>query len=137
MNIARNIVGYLLFSGLAISLMAQTDNSLREGDKTDPAINPIYNYYEWKNEIPENCPFERSKDIKGVIFSGRYANYTGADTWYLQSAPDGNMYSAWTDGKIDGFSTNSNIRSQSTGQAKITGTDPVQHRRTLSHYSPG
>jgi hypothetical protein len=104
---------------------AQTDNSRREGDKTDPANNPIYNYYEWTNEIPGDCPFTRSEVIRGVIFTGRYANYTGADTWYLQSAPDGNMYSPWTDGYIDGFSTNSNIRSQATGQAKITGADPV------------
>ena len=125
MNKIRYTSYCLMVCLLPLNLFAQTDNSLREGDKTDPANNPIYNYYEWKNEIPENCPFERSTAIKGVVFSGRYANYTGADTWYLQSGPDGNMYSAWTDGKIDGFSTNSNIRSQSTGQAKITGTDPL------------
>jgi hypothetical protein len=108
-----------------VPLLAQTDNNKREGNMADPAINPIYNYYEWANEIPEDCPFERSEDIKKVVFTGRYANYTGADTWYLQSAPDGNMYSPWTDGNMDGFSVNSNIRSQSTGQAKIIGTDPV------------
>lgn len=105
--------------------LAQTDNGKREGDKADPAINPVYDYYEWKNEIPADCPFARSKDINKVIFSGRYANYTGADTWYFQSAPDGNMYSCWTDGKIDGYSCNSNIRALSTGQAKIIGKDPL------------
>ena len=106
-------------------LFAQlTDNSKREGDKADPAINSIYNYYEWENKIPEDCPFEKSTDINKVVFTGRYANYTGADTWYLQSAPDGNMYSPYTDGTLDGFSVNSNIYSQSVGQAKIVGTDP-------------
>ncbi len=114
-----------MFCLMPACLPAQTDNHLREGDKADPAINPIYNYYKWKNDIPENCPFEKSKDINGVVFTGRYANYTGADTWYLQSAADGNMYSTWTDGYVDGFSTNSNIRSMSTGQARIIGNDPL------------
>jgi hypothetical protein len=109
----------------ALFLGAQTDNSRREGSFADPAINPVCKYYVWENEIPEYCPFERSKDIKKVVFTGRYANYTGADTWYLQSAPDGYMYSHWTDGNIEGFSVNSNIRSKSTGQAKIKGNDPV------------
>jgi hypothetical protein len=104
---------------------SQTDNRKREGDMADPAINPVYKYYEWKNEIPANCPFERSKDINKVIFSGRYANYTGADTWYFQSAADGHMYSCWTDGSIEGFSCNSNIRALSTGQAKVVGSHPL------------
>ncbi len=119
------IVTTIFFVALQLEMVAQTDNSKREGNQADPAINPIYNYYEWENEIPEDCPFEKSKDIKKVVFSGRYANYTGADTWYLQSSADGNMYSHWTDGDINGFSTNSNIRSKSTGQAKIIGNDPL------------
>ena len=102
-----------------------TDNNKREGDMTDPAINPIYNYYKWANDIPADCPFDKSEDLTEVIFTGRYANYTGADTWYLQSGHDVNLYSCWTDGSINGFSTNSNIRSQSVGQAKITGNHPL------------
>ena len=116
----------LLILCIPISLLAQlTDNRLREGDKADPAINPIYEYYEWENEIPDDCPFERSTDIEKVIFTGRYDNYTGADTWYLQSASDGHLYSCWTDGTIEGFDTNSNIRSNAVGQARITGNDPL------------
>lgn len=111
---------------IALSANAQlTDNRLREGDKADPAINPIYDYYEWENSIPANCPFERSEDISRVVFTGRYANYTGADTWYLQSGGDGNLYSCWTDGVLDGFATNSNIRSNAVGQARITGNHPL------------
>ncbi len=49
-----------------VPLLAQTDNNKREGNMADPAISPIYNYYEWANEIPEDCPFERSEDI-GLI----------------------------------------------------------------------
>jgi hypothetical protein len=115
----------VVLGGLTILNGQTTDNSMREGALADPANNPIYAPYEWDNEIPEDCPFERSTAINKVIFSGRYANYTGADTWYLQSGSDGNMYSCWTDGNIDNFSTNSNIRSQSTGQAKIIGSDPL------------
>ena len=119
---------FVFFSILVFSnsLFAQlTDNTKREGDKTDPAINPIYEYYEWENSIPDDCPFERSKDLSKVVFTGRYANYTGADTWYLQSGGDGNLYSCWTDGEMDGFATNSNIRSNAVGQARITGHDPI------------
>ncbi|RDY61127.1 DUF7402 domain-containing protein [Flagellimonas nanhaiensis] len=102
-----------------------TDNTKREGDKADPANSPIYAYYEWENEIPNDCPFEQSEDITKVVFTGRFANYTAADTWYLQSANDGNLYSPWTDGEMDGFSTNSNIRSNAVGQAKVIGSDPL------------
>jgi hypothetical protein len=97
----------------------------REGSRTDPAINPIPRRYEWPNDPPADGPFERSKDIRGVVFTGRYANYTGADTWYFQGAPDGHQYSCWTDGEIDGFRCNSNIRAQATGQARIEGNDPL------------
>ncbi len=107
----------LVFKSLLFAQL--TDNTKREGDLTDPAINPIYAYYEWENNIPEDCPFERSEDILKVMFTGRYANYTGADTWYLQSGGDGVM---------EGFATNSNIRSKAVGQARITGHDPLNLR---------
>ncbi len=116
----------LVFKSLLFAQL--TDNTKREGDLTDPAINPIYAYYEWENNIPEDCPFERSEDILKVMFTGRYANYTGADTWYLQSGGDGNLYSCWTDGVMEGFATNSNIRSKAVGQARITGHDPLNLR---------
>jgi len=90
------LVFSLVLNGLLYAQL--TDNALREGDKADPAINPVYDYYEWENPIPEDCPFERSDDILKVKFTGRYANYTGADTWYLQSGGDGKLYSCWTDG---------------------------------------
>ncbi len=116
----------LVFSSAIIAQL--TDNTKREGDLTDPAINPNYEYYEWENNIPDYCPFEQSEDISKVVFTGRYANYTGADTWYLQSGGDGNLYSCWTDGVIDGFATNSSVRSNSVGQARITGNNPINLR---------
>ncbi len=72
----------------------------REGDQLDPAIQPGYAPYEWANDPPLNHPGEKSKSITGIRFTGRYANYTGADTFYPTWAPDGHLYSAWTDGYI-------------------------------------
>lgn len=80
----------------------------------------------WKSEPPEGCPFEPSQQIKGIAFTGRYANYTDADTWYPSWAEDGNMYSGWTDGEIGKESCHSSGGAKArTGNAKITGDDPL------------
>jgi len=80
----------------------------------------------WKSEPPAGCPFEPSKDIKGIAFSGRYATYTDADTWYPSWADDGNMYSGWTDGEIGKESCHSSGGAKAhTGNAKIIGDDPL------------
>ncbi len=80
----------------------------------------------WKSEPPEGCPFEPSKDIKGIAFTGRYATYTDADTWYPSWAEDENMYSGWTDGEIGKESCHSSggVKAR-TGNAKIIGNDPL------------
>lgn len=52
---------FVLFFTLGFEsfLIAQlTDNTKREGDLTDPAINPIYEYYEWENSPPEAAEIE-------------------------------------------------------------------------------
>src|SRR4030042_1522970 len=54
----------------------------------------------WASEVPPGCPFERSKDLVAVAFTRNAVAYTDADTWYPSWAPDGNMYSGWTDGEI-------------------------------------
>lgn len=80
----------------------------------------------WKSEPPEGCPFEPSRDIKGIAFTGRYATYTDADTWYPSWADDGNMYSGWTDGEIGKESCHSSGGARArTGNAKIIGDDPL------------
>ncbi|HEK86175.1 MAG TPA: DUF4185 domain-containing protein [Candidatus Aminicenantes bacterium] len=80
----------------------------------------------WKSEPPEGCPFEPSKDIKGIAFTGRYATYTDADTWYPSWADDGNLYSGWTDGEIGKESCHSSGGAKArTGNAKIIGDDPL------------
>ena len=72
----------------------------REGTALDPAVQPDYNLYDWPDDPPQNCPFEQSTQITGIRFTGRYANYTGADTFYPMWAADGHQYSTWTDGFI-------------------------------------
>ncbi|MCB0729859.1 MAG: hypothetical protein KDC88_02400 [Ignavibacteriae bacterium] len=72
----------------------------RESTSIDPAVQPDYNEYDWPDNPPEDCPYEQSNEIKRIHFTGRYANYTGADTWYPMWASDGNQYSTWTDGFI-------------------------------------
>ena len=34
----------------------------------------------WKSEPPVDCPFPQSQDFPGIVFVGRFANYTDADT---------------------------------------------------------
>ena len=75
----------------------------------------------WFNEIP----VEASQHIVNIGFTGRYANYTDADTWYPTWASDGNLYSPWTDGTIGDEECISYTREKAhTGQAKIIGDNP-------------
>jgi hypothetical protein len=76
----------------------------------------------WFNEIPT----EHSDNIVNIGFTGRFANYTDADTWYPTWASDGNLYSPWTDGTIGDEECISYTREKAhTGQAKIVGDDPL------------
>lgn len=56
--------------------------------------------FRWPSTIPEGCPFPLSEQYAGVEFTGRYRNYSNADTWYPTWAEDGNLYSPWTDGYL-------------------------------------
>jgi hypothetical protein len=80
----------------------------------------------WPSQPPADCPFKASESFSGVEFSGRNANYTGADTWYPSWAADGNLYSPWTDGKVYGVKAASYGEEMTTGQAKISGDDPMR-----------
>lgn len=79
-----------------------------------------------KYRIPSSSPFEKSDNIAHTQFTGRFANYTKADTWYPSWASDGNLYSPWTDGSIAGEECSSGAGEKArTGQAKIEGDDPL------------
>lgn len=93
------------------------------------------------NDFDTQYPFADSASITGMTFTGRYRNYTNADTWYPSWASDDHMYSPWTDGYIlrtdvyepfdpshPGYPCNSLDfmgRKASTAQARIIGDDPL------------
>ena len=80
----------------------------------------------WPNEVPADCPFPRSEALAGIAFTGRHAEYTNADTWYPSWAADGNLYSPYTDGKVNGLFSNSGGKNATTGYATIFGDDPLK-----------
>lgn len=79
----------------------------------------------WPSAPPIDCPFASSAEITGIEFTGHHAEYTGADTWYPSWAADGNLYSPWTDGVVNGLGSNSSGTNATTGYAKIIGDDPL------------
>ncbi len=81
-------------------------------------------YIIWPSEPPADCPFEKSTDITGLAFTGRHTHYTNADTWYPSWAANGNLYSPWTDGKVNETSGGSWGPNPTTGHATILGDDP-------------
>jgi hypothetical protein len=91
-----------------------------------------------------NTPFEQPREMRGLRPTGRFANYTNADTWYPSWAEDGHLYSPWTDGVVldsgeydptgeaaGGHPCNSldwEGRKAATAQARIEGDDPMALR---------
>ena len=61
----------------------------------------------WPSEPPTDCPFPPSETLKHLQFTGRHAEVadSGADTWYPSWAADGNLYSPWADGTVNGVSS--------------------------------
>lgn len=74
---------------------------------------------------PPGCPLPRSTDLLGIEFTGRYATYEAADTWYPTWAADGHLYTPWTDGSVGGFACGSKGFLAATGHARIEGEDPL------------
>lgn len=99
----------------------------------------------WPSKPPRDCPFPPSEQFGGLIFTGRHAEYTHADTWYPTWASDDNLYSPWTDGnfedqwrvafdqpgavecssKLDNPANTGHEGRSGTGHAKIIGDDPL------------
>jgi hypothetical protein len=111
-----------------------------------------YDPFVWKSEPPADCPFEQSKDLKGIRFLGLKSGFHVGDTWYPSWASDGRMYSPFTDGpcpRLDGGTDLSisdgsapqgyGMEHASTGQAVIEGDNPMElniYSLGLSHASP-
>ncbi|TFG50880.1 MAG: DUF4185 domain-containing protein [Candidatus Brocadiia bacterium] len=93
----------------------------------------------WPSATPDDCPFEQSKELVGILFTGVHSDYKVSDTWYPSWAADGNLYSPWTDGwapRLDGGREKSSSsgyslskpdikRQATTGQAVMIGDDPL------------
>jgi len=80
----------------------------------------------WPSTVPADCPFPRSETFAAIGFTGRHAEYTGADTWYPSWAADGNLYSPWTDGNVNGLNSSSGGEKATTGNATILGDAPLK-----------
>jgi len=82
-----------------------------------------------ESAMPDECPFAQSLKLSGVSFTDRHAEYTQADTWYPSWASDGNMYSPWTDGVVNGLRSDSadnrTYPKATTGSATVIGDDPL------------
>ena len=79
----------------------------------------------WPSEPPKDIPFEQSKELVGILFTGVHSDYRAADTWYPSWAADDNLYSPWTDGQTDGMRSSSGGLNATTGQAIMIGNDPL------------
>ncbi|CAL1137136.1 unnamed protein product [Cladocopium goreaui] len=83
----------------------------------------------WPSEAPKDIPFERSSLFREVDFTGKYATYGAADTWFPSWGSDGNLYSPFTDGKVQDVTSASICHGASctstTGYATIKGEDPL------------
>ena len=80
----------------------------------------------WPGNAPDDCPYPPSDSFRGLHFTGRHAEYTGADTWYFSWAADGNLYSPWTDGNVNGLGCSSAGGDAATGHATVVGDDPLK-----------
>lgn len=106
-------------------LQAGETNGVRFGKVDSPPPPPEAAYRTWPSQPPPGCPFPASTSLVGLGFTGRHAEYTGADTWYPYWAADGNLYSPWTDGTVNGLGVSSAGAEAATGCATILGDDPL------------
>ncbi len=86
---------------------------------------PPRGFQVWPSKPPPGCPFEPSKDLAGILFTGIHSDYHCGDTWYPSWASDGNQYSPWTDGNTDGVGSFSGGEKAVTGNAVMKGDDPL------------
>ena len=74
---------YPMIAGLAVLVTSLTVQGAEP--KTGPdtaAVEKTNPAGQWRSEPPADCPFKPSASLTGVAFTGRHAEYTGADTWY-------------------------------------------------------
>jgi hypothetical protein len=104
------------------------ENNAPANRPTQELIQLPHEGFLWPNQPPQDCPFEQSKQLTGVFFTGTYHSRSYGDTWYPSWASDGNLYSPWTDGKTEGMTSHSYVKENwkiaTTGNAVMIGDDP-------------
>lgn len=118
----------LLATALACVPLAAATAQQRLVDAPRPAP------FVWPDQAPAGCPFPRSTELTGILFTGVHSDYHCGDTWYPSWASDGNLYSPWTDGTTDGVGSSSGGEGATTGNAIMIGDDPL--RLTIRNTSP-
>ena len=128
---ARRIFLAILIAGAITIIWNFTDRHVCAAQDTP------FPYMVWPSEPPADCPFQPSTDITGIAFTGQHVHYANADTWYPSWAANGNMYSPWTDGKVNGVHAFSGGKKATTGYATILGDDPLHLEITDVGTYPG
>jgi hypothetical protein len=105
-------------------LLATTSPTLADAAHPASVPKPDSSFI-FPGDAPADCPFPPSTALTEPLFTGRHAEYEFADTWYPSWASDGNLYSPWTDGNVNGLISNSAGTGATTGSAKIAGDDPL------------
>ncbi len=84
----------------------------------------------------KGIPFQVSDELEEIGFTGQYVNYTTADTWYPTWADDGNLYSPYTDGAVDGILSISDADWNNQGNREYHHRSCRDHRKR-SHEAGG
>jgi hypothetical protein len=107
-----------------ILVVTNASSVMADDAHTAPVPKPAPSFI-FPSDAPADCPFSPSTTLAAPLFTGRHAEYEKADTWYPSWASDGNLYSPWTDGIVNGLLSMSEGAGSTTGKAKITGEDPL------------
>jgi len=118
------LLSYSLAASLAIAAGQSPAPSSPAAGSPSPTPVPFRSGV-WPSRPPSNCPFPPSESLAAVDFTGRYAGYGFADTWFPSWASDGNLYSAFADGIVTHQHASGGGKEASTGFATISGDDPL------------
>ena len=114
---ARTLALMAVLAAVSTSPVFAEERIVRYQPKSGPLL--------WPSQPPDGIPFQQSKELAGVLFTGLHSDYRVADTWYPSWASDDNLYSPWTDGQTNGMQSSSGGRNATTGQALMVGHDPL------------
>ena len=116
----------IVYLGLVAAAVHSTGAVPAQDVKATTATTQGSTPFVWPNQPPKDCPFEQSKSLAGIVFTGVRSDYHCGDTWYPSWASDGNQYSPWTDGTTEGVGCSSGGEGARTGNSVMIGDDPLR-----------